>query len=383
MQSAVAVILLCFLAFANGANDNFKGVATLFGSGTTDYKRALAWATLTTALGSLAALVLAKGLLVAFSGKGLVPASVLGLKSFPLAVGFAAATTVMAATRFGFPISTTHALVGGLAGAGLVASTSGSVGIQLGRLAETFFLPLLVSPFVGILGTAGLYPALRKIGRLAGIQKQTCLCVGTRVVGVVPQGLSPRQALMALPGIPEISLGTEAQCVERYQGRLWGMNVGSLLDKLHYVSAGAVGFARGLNDTPKIVALLLVGNALSLPFSVIGVGILMAVGGILSARRVADTMSLRITDMNHAQGFAANLVTSLLVIFASKMGMPVSTTHVSCGSLFGIGATTGRARWRTIAGILTSWVITLPVAAVLGGLFFWIFRNKSILGESS
>ncbi|HSA59211.1 MAG TPA: inorganic phosphate transporter [bacterium] len=380
MHVALAVILLCFLAFANGANDNFKGVATLFGSGTSDYKRALAWATLTTALGSLAALVLAKGLLVTFSGKGVVPTAVLSLKSFPLAVGFAAAVTVMLATRFGFPISTTHALVGGLAGAGLVASSSG---IQVGRLIETFFLPLVISPFIAILGTAALYPALRKIGRLAGIRKQTCLCVGTKIVGVVPQGLSPQQALMALPGIPEISLGTEAQCVERYQGRLWGMNVGTLLDKLHYVSAGAVGFARGLNDTPKIAALLLTGNGFGLPFSVIGVGALMAVGGILSARKVAHTMSLRITDMNHAQGFAANLVTGFLVIFASEMGMPVSTTHVSCGSLFGIGAATGTARWRTIAGILASWVITLPVAAVLGGLFFWIFRNQPLLGGAS
>lgn len=380
MQSAIAVILLYFLAFANGANDNFKGVATLFGSGTTDYKRALAWATFTTALGSLAALVLAKGLLVAFSGQGLVPAAVLNFKSFPLAVGFSAAVTVMLATRLGFPVSTTHALVGGLVGAGLVASSSG---IQLGRLAETFFLPLLISPFVAVLGTAALYPALKKIGGLAGIQKQTCLCVGTRIVGVVPQGLSPQQALMALPGVPEISLGTEAQCIERYHGRLFGMSVGSLLDKLHYVSAGAVGFARGLNDTPKIAALLLAGQVLNIPVSVIGVGILMAVGGILSARRVADTMSLRITDMNHAQGVAANLVTSFLVIVASKMGMPVSTTHVSCGSLFGIGAATGKARWRTIAGILASWLITLPVAALLGGLFFWIFQNHLILGGSS
>ena len=65
-----------FLAYANGANDNFKGVATLFGSGTTSYKKALWWATFTTLLGSLAALFISTKLVTAFSGKGLVPDSV-------------------------------------------------------------------------------------------------------------------------------------------------------------------------------------------------------------------------------------------------------------------------------------------------------------------
>ena len=59
----------------------------------------------------------------------------------------------------------------------------------------------------------------------------------------------------------------------------------------------------------------------------------MAVGGLLNARKVAETMSNKITKLNHGQGFTANLVTSILVIFASKLGMPVSTTHVSVGSL--------------------------------------------------
>ncbi|MBI2337150.1 MAG: inorganic phosphate transporter [Deltaproteobacteria bacterium] len=372
MEIILGILCGFFLAFANGANDNFKGVATLYGSGTTDYKKALAWATLTTALGSLAALLLAKGLLVAFSGKGLVPDAILHLKSFPLAVGFAAAMTVWLATRLGFPISTTHALVGALVGVGLMASTSG---IQLSKLFGTFFLPLLVSPLFAIFATMGLYPLLKKIKLFSGLQKQNCLCVGTQVVGVVPLGLSREQALMSLSTHPEISFGTKAHCVERYQGRLLGIDLGSLLDGLHYLSAGAVSFARGLNDTPKIAAVLLASQVFGPRFSIVGVGVLIVLGGIISAKKVANTMSLRITDMNHAQGFLANLVTSALVILASKMGMPVSTTHVSCGALFGIGAVTQKAKWKTIAGIATSWLITLPVAMVLGGLFFWFFKG--------
>ena len=70
----------------------------------------------------------------------------------------------------------------------------------------------------------------------------------------------------------------------------------------------------------------------------------------------------------------ANLVTSMLVIFASKFGMPVSTTHVSCGSLFGIGAVTRQAKWKTIFQILTAWLTTLPVAAILGAGCFLAIR---------
>ena len=64
------------------------------------------------------------------------------------------------------------------------------------------------------------------------------------------------------------------------------------------------------------------------------------------------------------------MVTSFLVIFASRWGMPVSTTHVSCGSLFGIGLVSGRARWKAILGILAAWVTTLPLAALLAAAVF-------------
>lgn len=364
-----------FLAYANGANDNFKGVATLYGSGTTGYKQALGWATFTTAIGSLVAVVLAKKLIVAFSGKGLVPDEVLALRSFPLAVGLAAAATVMLATRFGFPISTTHSLVGGLIGAGLMASESG---VNFGKLTETFFLPLLVSPLLAIGGTVILYPLIKRATQIFNVKKENCLCVGTKVLAVVPQGLSPNHALMTVPAEIEIAVGTKAQCRERYQGRVLGIDVGSSLDVLHYLSAGAVSFARGLNDTPKIAAILLIGNYFNSLSAVILAAVFIGIGGILQARRVAEKMSLDITTMNHAQGFFANIVTSTLVISASKWGVPVSTTHVSCGALFGIGAATGQAKWKTITGILASWFITLPVAMISGAVLFVLLRGISL-----
>src|SRR5439155_27039545 len=112
-------------------------------------------------------------------------------------------------------------------------------------------------------------------------------------------------------------------------------------DWLHYLSAGTVGFARGLNDAPKIAALLLVAPLVGGFLGIILVALAIACGGLTSARRVAETMSMKITPMNHGQGFTANLLTGIIVIGASRLGMPVSTTHVSCGALFGVGTVTG------------------------------------------
>ncbi len=197
-----------------------------------------------------------------------------------------------------------------------------------------------------------------------------CLCVDGGVaepVMVQPNGT----AILSSTGV-QLSVGQLQTCTQRYHGRVLGFDAQSILDKLHYLSAGAVSFARGLNDTPKIVALLIAANALGLSLTVglLGVGMAMAVGGLLNARRIATTMSQRITAMNHGQGFTANLVTAFLVLIASRFGLPVSTTHVSCGSLFGLGAVTGQGQWATVRSILLSWLVTLPCAALLaGGLY--------------
>jgi len=364
----LAAVLL--LAYANGANDNFKGVATLFGTGATDYRRALAVATVSTGLGSLAALVLARGLLTAFSGKGLVPGAVLADPIFLPAVGLAAAATVLLATRLGLPISTTHSLVGALVGAGWAAAGA----VSVATLGKVFLVPLLVSPVVSLAAAAVIYPTLRWLRVRLHVDRETCLCVGERVEVVAVDGGRGATTAVRSAGIKMI-VGDRERCFERYSGTIAGVEAQGALDRVHYASAAAVGFARGLNDTPKIAALLLGVSALVPSYGIIAVAVVMALGGLISARRVAETMSHRITTMNHGQGFTANMVTAFLVIVASRWGVPVSTTHVSCGALFGIGTVTGNARWRTIASIAMAWVTTLPLAAALAaGAFVLLSR---------
>ena len=157
-----------------------------------------------------------------------------------------------------------------------------------------------------------------------------------------------------------------------YRGRVLGINAQKMLDGAHYASAGMVSFARGLNDTPKIVALLLAVQGLALSYGMLAVAVAMAAGGLLNARKVAETMSRKITPMNPGQGFTANLVTGLLVVVASRFGLPVSTTHVSVGSIFGIGTVTRAANTKVVGQIVLSWVLTLPLAAFIGAAVYGI-----------
>jgi len=366
-----------FVAYANGANDNFKGVATLFGSGTTDYRRALGWATLTTFAGSLTSLFLATRLVKTFSGKGLVPDQAVHHPAFLIAVILAAGFTALTAAKAGIPISTTHVLTGALVGSGLVA-----VGSQLGlkALGKQFVAPLLFSPFIAAGLTLLVYPLLRGVRCLSGITKESCLCIGGRLIPV-GASVATNQGTFTMAQAPtvDILVGTTSDCaqqsVEVYSGKLLGISVQRILDVLHFISAGTVSFARGLNDTPKIVALLAAASLFDVRWGVAGVAVAMAIGGLISARKVTETVSRRITRMNHGQGFTANAVTAILVILASRWGLPVSTTHVSCGSLFGLGLVNGKANWKVVGQILSAWILTLPVTALSSSLLYLLLRR--------
>ena len=368
------LLATCFLAFSNGANDNFKGVASIYGSGTAGYKVSITWATVTTFAGSVTSIFLAQALLKKFSGKGLVPDALVGSEYFLLAVTLGAGLTVILATRLGFPISTTHGLLGAMIGSGWAAVGFG--GVNLSALGKSFVLPLLLSPVLAVALGALLYLIFHSVRYLLRIPKQWCVCVGqdTRTVDMPMAG-----SMLAMRAMPAPLLAVEGEtvtsCQERYGGAIAGIDSQRLVDTGHFLSAGVVSFARGLNDTPKMAALLLLVKWLT-PISEIGiVALAIAIGGLLGAKRVAETMSHKITSLNPGQGCTANLSTGILVTLASVYGLPVSTTHVAVGSLFGIGVTTGQANVRTVVGIVLSWIVTLPCAALIAGLAYFVISK--------
>jgi len=314
MLVTALIIASLALAFANGANANIKGVASLLGSGTASYSTVVRWGTLTTAAGCIAALLGTGALLQAFSGRGLVPDEFATQPAFLLSAAAGAALANLLATRLGFPVSTTHMLLGGLIGAGLAAAP-GSVDYE--KLWSSFVKPLLLAPVVAVAVGAVMYLLLR-----------------------------------ALKLAPDHRTRT--------------------LDALHFLSGGAVCFARGMNDTPKMAALLVGTAGLAVQNSLLLVALCVTVGGLIGARQVAETLAHKITDMNPGQGFAANLTTATLVLLGTFKGLPLSTTHVTVGSLLGIGITTRQAKWATVVPVLLAWVITLPCAALLAAVFYQV-----------
>jgi len=350
MMEFLLIGIALFLSFGNGANDNFKGFATVWGSETLSYRNALLLATVATVAGSLASVFLAEGLVQQFSGKGLLPDVIVSAPNFILSVGIGAALTVMIATRFGLPISTTHALIGGLVGAGL-ASNAGE--IQFTKLWNTFMLPLLFSPIAAAMLGFIAYRLLR----LRSTTKD-CACV-----------LAPESAFVPESGIAILHVGAprlmiaEDEACDKLEQPAARFSIAGVLDRFHIVSAGLICFARGVNDTPKLAALLIAAHLVDAHLSIVLIAIVMALGGLMFARRVAETMSQRVTRMEHTQGVAANLITAALVLSASKFGLPVSTTHVSVGSIAGVGAGAHSLNWSTLRNILWSWVATLPMAA--------------------
>ncbi len=388
--SGVATELLLgaglFLAWSNGANDNLKGAATLLGSHTLGPRGALYWGTATTLAGSLTALSLSTHLLGAFSGRGIVSESLVGDPGFLLATGLGAAVVVMAATLRGLPVSTTHALVGGLAGAGL--ARAGAASVEWLHLASSFALPLLVGPLLAVGLVSVVYPLAARLRRHVGIDHETCLCVGVgaeqRVVGVpraataataTVSAMATRSAMATAPAVMVVMAPT-AECITRYRGAFLGLRAQIVIDVLHALAAGMVGFARGLNDTPKIAAIVLASGAATRSGALAWVGGGMAVGALAQALRVGRTLGFGITPLNSGQGLVANVVTSVVVVGASRLGLPVSTTHVSAGALFGLGASTRGLVRSTFRRILVAWVATLPaaflvaaaVSAAVGGL---------------
>jgi inorganic phosphate transporter, PiT family len=369
MIFAVLFVATCFLAYSNGANDNFKGVASLFGSRTCGYRTAISWATITTFAGSMMSIFLAQALLKKFSAKGIVPDHFAGSEYFLVAIAIGAGLTVIIATVTGFPISTTHASTGAIIGCGFVA-----VGLKMNfsSLGKGFVLPLLLSPVLAMVVAGLLYVIFHGTRVALGLKKEWCVCVdeGERAIAMPQPNSLLALRTVSLPS--HLTVDEVENCRERYGGNLLGLTSQQIVDAAHFFSAGTVSFARGLNDTPKIVALLLLWKAFDIRWGFATVAVTIAIGGLLNAHKVAETMSKRITVMNHGQGFTANLTTAILIILASLFGLPVSTTHVSVGSLFGIGLTTGQANLRTINAIILSWLITLPCAAIVGGAFYWL-----------
>ncbi|MBI4219424.1 MAG: inorganic phosphate transporter, partial [Chloroflexi bacterium] len=321
----VGIAVLGGLAFGSGANDLPKSISTLIGAGVSSRSRALALGSLATLAGAAVSLFGSVALVRLFSPGGITSESIAGGPAFAIAISIGAAAWVLAATRFGLPVSTTHAIVGASVGAAVMAAGSGAV--NWGQTALLVAIPLLVGPLLAAgLGSA-LGAAIIKVDRRESVSRR--------------------------------------------------------FSSVHVASAMGSAAARAWNDTPKLVGVgyLLLGakgeGSLSTALCLTGlIGAAMLIGGVWASRRVDETLAFRLADLNSSSGLAANAANTVLVSGASILGLPLSTTHVSGGALVGASLGTGKrpVHGKVAGEVLAAWVLTVPGAGLLAAVSLAVFR---------
>ena len=362
----ILLALVAALAFANGANDNCKGVATLVGHGAARPRTALLWAMITTAIGALISFWLAGGLLKSFSTALFAKGTALNPEFFA-AVLAGAIGWVLFATRTGLPVSTTHAIIGSIIGAGLV--TFDSATMQWRVLGANFAIPLMFSP---LLSMAAVYVVAWPLGVVLSQVAGKCVCLTQpEPVAISSNGTA------AIVGSIGIVVDAEQACAA--VPVLAGASASRAANGVHWLSSGMVGFARGWNDAPKIAALGLIAvsgsHSTAICFAIVVLA--MAAGGVIAGRKVLDTLARKVTPMPLAESLTASLMTATLVGLASWNSLPVSTTHVSTGAIIGAGLKRDPrgVRWGKVGEIVLSWIVTLPVAGLIAAAAALIVRR--------
>ena len=368
----IGMVLLACLAFANGSNDVSKGIATLAGSGVTNYRKAILWGTTWTVLGGVLAVFIASAMVKTFSG---ILTTVQGQHSSTLAIAvmLGAMIWVLFASNTGLPVSTTHAIVGGLCGVGL--ASAGSNGIHWSTLLTKVVIPLGLSPVIAMSVAFLLFPATRRI--LSG-WKGHCICVIPVQKGHLV--VEPNGSMAMVSATTDIK--TVVDSSECDVPQVMSVRLGP--DTFHWITSGWTCLARSLNDTPKMAFLFLgfsfIGGTALTKMTVMAFGLValsMGVGSFLGGRKVTEVLAEKVTRMDHHEGFSANLTTAVLVTVSANFGLPVSTTHVSSSAIIGMGLRKGvsAVQWKTVGEMLSAWILTLPIAGLLSAGCWFILTK--------
>ncbi|MCW2960173.1 MAG: Phosphate transporter [Thermoleophilia bacterium] len=332
VSTLVMVILLALVFdFTNGFHDTANSIATMVGTRALDPKIAVAYAAVLNFIGALSGSEVA-----ATVGKGIIEAAP-NVATLEVALaGLAGAITWNLVTWFyGLPSSSSHALVGGLVGA---AVAQGNTTIYWSGVREKVLIPSLIAPMLGLIG--GL----------------VVMAILMRMVG----GMSPR---------------TGNKAFRRAQ----------------ILSGGWLSFAHGLNDAQKAMGVMMLAliAAGSLDSSVseppmwvkLSAALAMGLGTYAGGWKIIKTLGGKMVKMSPMQGFSASIASAGILTFAEHNGMPVSTTHVVTGSVLGAGAAkrVSSVRWTVVGDILTAWIMTLPMAGLVGALAFSITAISPVL----
>jgi PiT family inorganic phosphate transporter len=398
---AVVVMAIVF-DYINGFHDAANAIATVVSTGVLPIRTAVLLAAALNFVGALAGTAVAKTIASGFADPSQVTQAVV------LATLLGASAWNLITWWFGIPSSSSHALIGGLAGA--VVAHAGLSAFKWSALVQKVLVPLVASPSIGFLVAffvmVGLVWLAR--GRLPGLGRALAGLVWVVLVAV--GGLQWRDGRAhALEAAAKKGEGTgllEAEylallvlLVVAAVGaiivgrRLYGAApqvIQGLSRRLQLVSASLMAFSHGSNDAQKsmgIITLALLSFASAHPGALPGwmpawampsgdavpLWVILVCAGAIAAgtaaggTRIIKTMGTKIIRITPLQGFAAETAGALTILGASRLGIPVSTTHVINASIMGVGASKrlSAVRWGVATNILVAWVVTLPLSAAL------------------
>ena len=405
----LAVVFGAYMAWGIGANDVANAMGTPVGSGAITVKQAIIIA----AIFEFAGAFIAGGQVTATIRKGIIdPSSIAGNPEYlvygMLAALLAAAIWLMIASTRGWPVSTTHTIVGAIVGFASVGIGIDAVNwSKIGSIVASW----LVSPLIGGAIALLLMISIRKLilnaekpfekARLWG--PVYVFLVGW-IVGLVTLFKGLKHLSLELTGMQSLIAATVICIVLAFIGKILinRVKVDPEADKdYHFASvekvfvplmmftAAAMAFAHGSNDVANaigpiaaVVSIVQSGGEVvqkaELPIWILvlgGAGIV--VGLATMGYRVMETIGTKITELTPTRGYCATLAAATTVVLASKTGLPVSTTQIAVGAVMGVGLArgVGAIDLRVVGGIILSWLVTLPAGGILAALFFFLFKG--------
>ena len=406
----IAAGLALYMAWTIGANDVANAMGTSVGSGALTLRHAVVVAAVLEFSGAF----FAGGFVTDTVRKGILDMELAALNQDLIVYGMlgsmaSAATLLLTATRWGLPVSTTHAIVGAIVGFGVVGMGLG--GVVWGKVAQ-ILLSWVTSPILGGVFAFAIFHLVRALI----LDRENPVDAAKRagpffffavlfVIGLVTlfKGLKNLQRdidfgeallLATLLGLAGAAVGwfflrrvEKREENERDRFR----NVERVFVVLVVLTACAVAFAHGSNDVANAIGPLaavinvsqgavLASKAPVQPWMLIVGGVGIVFGLATWGYRVMDTIGRKITELTPSRAFAAQLGAAVTIVLASRLGIPVSTTHILVGSVLGVGMARGIGALdlRVVGRIMASWVATLPIAAALSIFFFYFF--KGLLG---
>lgn len=413
MEAATIYIVLAalfgiFMAWGIGANDVANAMATSVGSKALTIKQAIVVAAVFEFLGA----VLAGGAVTSTIRKGIVDADLLSgtpelLVYGMLAALLAAGTWLLIASHKGWPVSTTHSIVGAIVGFAAVGIGMDAVHWEkVGTIVMSWVVSPLTAGFIAYLIYMSVqWLILRREDPLARAKRYVpvyiflagfTITLVTILKGLKHVGLqiSIRDAYLLAIAIAIVIAMIGAVAIKRIKPdpkvdkKEHFYTVERVFGVLMVVTACGMAFAHGSNDVANAIGPLAavisvastgaVAAKAALPLWVLmlgggGIVIGLATFGI----RVISTVGKKITQLTPSRGFAAELAAATTIVIASGTGMPISTTHTLVGAVLGVGVARGieAIDLRVVARIFVSWVVTIPAGAFLAIVFFYVFKT--------